>query len=114
AVDPDLNYLFWSPTTIFPSLHLATNFARDTNPKVETYLQQGRTSSDPSQRAQAYQQVAEIFAQDLQYIVYDRAVWSVISNSKVQNFNNPSTPEGAKAYGMIVGTIWPTQIWMDT
>ena len=30
---------------------------------------------------------------------------------QVQNFNNPTTPTGGKAYGMIGGSIWPTQIW---
>ncbi len=34
--------------------------------------------------------------------------------SNVQNFNNPTTPAGGKAYGMIVGTIWTPQIWIDT
>lgn len=110
AVDPDLNYLFWSPTTISA---LATNFARDANPQVETYLQQGRTSSDLATRAQAYQKIAQIFAKDLPYIMNDRAVWSVIAKSDVQNYDNPTTPEGTKAYGMIVGTVWPTQIWLS-
>jgi peptide/nickel transport system substrate-binding protein len=110
AVDPDLNYLFWSPTTIFSGL--ATNFARNSDPQVESYLQQGRTSADPSVRAKSYQQIAERFAVDLPYIVYDRAVWAIIANSKVQNFNNPTTPAGAPAYGMIVGTVWPAQIWL--
>ena len=31
-----------------------------------------------------------------------------------QNFNNPTTPDGGKAYGMIVGTIWTPQIWLNT
>ncbi len=112
AVDPDLNYVFWSPTTIFGSI--ATNFARNTDPQVETFLQQGRRSSDPAVRAHAYQQVAERFAQDLPYIFYDRAVWAIVAEGKVQNFNNPTTPSGTKAYGMIVGTIWPTQIWLES
>jgi peptide/nickel transport system substrate-binding protein len=112
AVDPDLNYIFWSPTTIYGGGALATNFARNNDQVIELYLQQGRTSADPAARASAYQQVAERFAQDLPYIFYDRAVWSIVANAKVQNFNNPTTPSGAKAYGMIVGTIWPTQIWL--
>ncbi len=115
AVDPDLNYLFWSPTTIFgPPINEATNFARNTDGQVETLLQQGRTSSDPASRAEAYKGIARRMAQDLPYIFYDRAVWAVISKINVQNWNNPSTPEGAKAYGMLVGTIWPTQIWLGT
>ncbi|MHB8594817.1 MAG: ABC transporter substrate-binding protein [Acidimicrobiales bacterium] len=45
AVDPDLNYLWWSPTEIYGSI--APNFARNTDPQIETYLQQGRRSTDP-------------------------------------------------------------------
>lgn len=114
AVDPDLNYIFWSPTTIFPSLGEAVNMARNTDPTVETLLQQGRTSTDPATRAAAYQQIAQRFAVDIPYIWTDRAVWAVMAQSHVQNWNNPTTPAGGAAYGMIVGTIWPTQIWLDT
>ena len=114
AVDPDLNYLFWSPTTIFgPPINEAANFARNTDPQIETLLQQGRTSSDPTVRAQAYKSIAERLAQDLPYIFYDRAVWAIMSKAKVQNWNNPTTPRGSKALGMLVGTIWPTQIWLE-
>ncbi|HXW33834.1 MAG TPA: ABC transporter substrate-binding protein [Acidimicrobiales bacterium] len=114
AVDPDLNYLFWSPTTIFgPPLNIASNFARNTDPQVETLLQQGRRSTDPSARALAYQNLAERFAKDLAYLWTDRAVWAIVTQSKVQNWNNPTTPAGTKAYGMIVGTVWPTQIWVE-
>jgi len=116
AVDPDLNYLWWSPTEIFgtgPS-SLATNFARNTDPLIETYLQQGRTSTDPATRATAYQQVAKRLNADLPYIWQDRATWAIVARSDVQNWNNPTTPEGAKAYGMIVGTIWTPQIWKSS
>ena len=37
AVDPDLNYLWWSPTEIFgtgPGA-IASNFARNTDPQIE-------------------------------------------------------------------------------
>jgi len=32
----------------------------------------------------------------------------------VQNFNNPSTPAGNKAFGMIGGAVWPQQIWLSS
>ncbi|MHB8594818.1 MAG: hypothetical protein ACYDB3_10910 [Acidimicrobiales bacterium] len=48
------------------------------------------------------------------YIWNDRTTWAVVSQSKVQNFNNPTTPAGGKAYGMIVGTVWAPQIWLST
>jgi ABC-type transport system substrate-binding protein len=114
AVDPDLNYLFWSPTTIFgPPLNLASNFSRNKDPQLEALLQKGRQSSDQSTRSSAYQEVAKRFSSQLPYLFYDRAVWAIVTQSKVQNWNNPTCPDGTKAYGMIVGTIWPGQIWVQ-
>jgi ABC-type transport system substrate-binding protein len=114
AVDPDLNYLWWSPKEVYPSLHLSPNFAENTDPEMETLLQQGRQSTDPTVRAKAYQEIAQRLNKDLPYIWNDRATWSIIAASSVQNFNNPTTPAGGKAYGMIVGTVWTPQIWIDT
>jgi peptide/nickel transport system substrate-binding protein len=112
AVDPDLNYLWWSPTEIFGTVN--PNFAQNKDPEMEVLLQKGRRSTDPAVRAQAYQQVAQRLNKDLPYIWNDRATWSIVSAGNVQNFNNPLTPAGGKAYGMIVGTIWTPQIWLDT
>ena len=52
-------------------------------------------------------------ALDLPYLWTDRAVWAVIGDPTVQNFNNPTTPQGQAAFGMIGGSIWPTQIWIS-
>jgi len=111
AVDPDLNYIFWSSTTILSSA-LSINMARNVDPRLQAALELGRTSTDPEARAKAYQTVNKRLAIDLPYLWLDRAVWAVISSPKVQNWNNPTTPKGARAYGMIGGSIWPTQIWL--
>jgi len=115
AVDPDLNYLWWSPTEIFGTgpQAIAPNFARNNDPQIEVLLQQGRQSTDPTKRAEAYQAIAKRLNQDIPYIWTDRTTWAVVARSRVQNFNNPATPAGAKAYGMIVGTIWSPQIWLS-
>jgi ABC-type transport system substrate-binding protein len=112
AVDPDLNYLWWSPTEIFGSLN--PNFAQNKDPIIQQLLETGRTSTVPATRAKAYQQIAQRLNVDLPYIWNDRATWAIVSASNVQNFNNPTTPSGGKGYGMIAGTIWTPQIWIDT
>ncbi len=112
AVDPDLNYIFWSSTTILSS-SLSINMARNVDPQLQAALELGRQSTDPATRAKAYQTVNKRMAIDLPYLWTDRAVWSVESTLKVQNWNNPTTPTGAPAYGMIGGSIWPTQIWLS-
>ena len=44
ATDPDLNYVWLSPTTANPPI--ALNFARNKDDALEAALQQGRTTSD--------------------------------------------------------------------
>ncbi len=110
AVNPDLNYIFWSPTNASTPV-FAINMARNTDPAMETALLKGRQSTNPSDQVAAYQQVSRLLGADLPYIWYDRTVWAIGAHAKVQNFKNPTTPAGGKAFGMIGGAIWPTQIW---
>jgi peptide/nickel transport system substrate-binding protein len=111
AVEPDLNYIFWSTTTV-SSGDLSINMARNDDPQIEAALLQGRESTTNSTREAAYQTVNKRLAIDLPYLWLDRAVWAVIGNPKVQNFNNPTSPQGQPAFGMIGGSVWPTQIWI--
>jgi ABC-type transport system substrate-binding protein len=112
AVEPDLNYIFWSSTTVSAG-GLSINMARNDDPKIEAALQTGRSTTDPSVQEQAYKTVNQRLAIDLPYLWTDRAVWAVISTPTVQNWNNPKTPAGGPAFGMIGGSIWPTQIWIS-
>jgi len=112
AVDPDLNYIFWSTTTIISS-SLSINMARNADPKIEAALEAGRASTDKAVREKAYQTVNQRMAIDLPYLWTDRALWAVVSSPSVQNWNNPTTPAGGPAFGMIGGSIWPTQIWIS-
>jgi ABC-type transport system substrate-binding protein len=112
AVDPDLNYIFWSTTTV-SSGSLSINMARNADPIVESALLAGRQGTEKSVRESAYKTVNKRLAVDLPYLWTDRAVWAIIGNPKVQNFNNPTSPQGQSAFGMIGGSIWPTQIWIS-
>jgi peptide/nickel transport system substrate-binding protein len=112
AVDPDLNYIFWSTTTV-SSGSLSINMARNADPTIEAALLAGRQGTEKSVREAAYKTVNKRLAVDLPYLWTDRAVWAVIGNPKVQNFNNPTSPQGQSAFGMIGGSIWPTQIWIS-
>jgi peptide/nickel transport system substrate-binding protein len=112
AVDPDLNYIYWSPTNI--NSVFSINMAQNTDPNMQAALIKGRQSPDAADRAAAYQEVGRLMATDLPYLWTVRSVWSVGARSKVENFNNPTTPAGGKAFGMITGAIWPTQIWLNS
>jgi len=112
AINPDLNYIFWSPTNA-STPGFAINMARNTDPNMETALLQGRQSTDKATQVAAYQQVNRLLSKDIPYVWYARTVWAIGAQPKVQNFNNPSTPAGGKAFGLIGGAIWPQQIWLS-
>jgi len=110
APDPDLNYVWLSPTTANPPI--ALNFARNKDPRIETALQQGRTHADQSARVEAYQAVDRLLAEDLPYLWFSRAPWSITGNTTVQNFANPILPDGTQGQGFGGGVFTPGQIWM--
>ncbi|MBF6557379.1 MAG: hypothetical protein IVW52_14680 [Acidimicrobiales bacterium] len=112
AVDPDLNYIFWSPTNI--NSVFSINMARNTNPAMQQALIKGRQSPNQADRTAAYQEVGKLMGTDIPYIWTDRTVWAVGAKAKVENFNNPTTPAGGKAFGFITGAVWPTQIWLNS
>jgi peptide/nickel transport system substrate-binding protein len=112
AIDPDLNYIFWSPTNI--NSLFSINMARNTDPKMQDALIKGRESATQAGRVAAYQEVAELMGADIPYIWYDRTVWAIGAAPQVENWNNPTTPAGAKAFSFYGGAIWPTQIWLKS
>jgi peptide/nickel transport system substrate-binding protein len=110
APDPDLNYVWLSPTTANPPI--ALNFARNKDPKIEAALQQGRTHSDPSARIEAYQTVDKLLSQDLPYLWISRAPWSITGSDAVMNFDNPILPDGTRGQGFSGGVFTPVPIWL--
>ncbi len=113
AVNPDMNYIFWSPTNANTPV-FSINMARNTDPAMETALLQGRQSPSKSQQVAAYQQVSKLLAKDIPYVWYDRTTWAIGAQPKVENFANPSAPAGDKAFALIGGAVWPTQIWLNS
>jgi peptide/nickel transport system substrate-binding protein len=108
--DPDLNYVWLSPTTANPPI--ALNFARNKDPRIETALQQGRTHAEREARIEAYQTVDKLLAEDLPYLWFSRASWSITGSNTVMNFANPILPDGTRGQGFGGGVFTPAQIWM--
>jgi peptide/nickel transport system substrate-binding protein len=111
AVDPDLNYVWW--TTQLASGSLALNMARNVDPRIQAALVAGRTTNEKASRIKSYQQINEFLAQDIPYLWLARDTWAVVANPKVQNFANPTTLQNSKAIAFDEGVLWPTQIWMS-
>ncbi len=114
APDPDLNYVWLSPTTAGTPGGVALNFARNRDPAIETSLQQGRTNPDRAARIAAYQRIDQLLAKDLPYLWISQAPWSVTARAGVMNFANPILADGTRGHGFSSGTFTPTQIWLNT
>ncbi len=112
AVTPDLNYVWFSSTTVSPVGSIGLNFPRNSDPQIETALLTGRHTTDQATRNKAYQTVNERLAVDLPYIWLSQYFFSEVAESRVQNFANPTLPNGSPGYAFDEGIFFPTQIWM--
>ncbi len=113
AIDPDLNYVWWSTTTVKPVGQIALNFPRNDDPVIEQNMLTGRHTTDTATRVKAYQTVNEQLAKDLPYLWLEQYIFSEVATSQVQNFANPTLPSGAKQYAFDEGIFVPTQIWLS-
>ena len=112
AGDPDINYVWWSTTTVGPIGGIALNFARNSDPQIEAALQTGRSNSNTGVRAKAYQTVGKRLGVDLPYLWLGQTVWSEVGDQRIQNFANPTLPDGTPGKPFDNGILFPTQIWM--
>ena len=106
-VNPDLNYIFWAKTAG------PINFAGNEDSIIQTALDTARQSTDPAVRKSAYQTIAKRFAVDLPYIWAAGTSGTSRARTNVQNWNNPTSPSGARGLSMLSGTVWPTEVWLD-
>jgi len=112
APDPSINYVWWSTTTVKPNGQIALNFARNSDPQIEQALLTGRSSSDEAAVVAAYQEVDKRLGADIPYIWLGQTVWSAIGNLTIQNYANPTLPDGTPQLQFDNGDFVPTQIWM--
>ncbi len=112
SVNPDLNYVWWSTTTISPVGQIGLNFTRLNDPTIESAMLTGRHTTDQATRVTAYQTVNEQLAKQLAYLWVEQYVFSEVADSRVQNFANPTLPDGTPQYGFDEGIFVPTQIWL--
>lgn len=108
-VDPDLNYVFWASEV--PNGGVSVNFTRLKDPVIQSNIDAGRRTTDEEARIEAYQNVAKELGVQCPYIWASEDVWSIGAQKTVQNFDNPTTPEGAQGLPMLSGILWPTEIW---
>ncbi len=113
AVNPDLNYVWWSTTTISPLGVIGLNFTRFSDPTLEAAMLRGRHTTDQATRVAAYKTVNEQLGIQLPYLWIEQFYFSEVAADRVQNFNNPTLPDGKPGYGFNEGIFFPTQVWLN-
>ena len=91
---------------------IGLNFARNSDPQIETALLEGRHTTDQATRNTAYQTVNERLAEDLPYLWIRQYLFSEVANERVQNFNNLTLPNQMAGYSFDEGIFFPTQTWL--
>ncbi len=113
AVSPDLNYVWWSTTTISPIGSIGLNFTRMNDSTLEAAMLEGRHTTDQATRVAAYRTVNEQLGLQLPYLWIEQFYFSEVAADRVQNFNNPTLPDSGKpGYGFDEGIFFPTQVWL--
>jgi peptide/nickel transport system substrate-binding protein len=82
ATDPDVMYTVLHSS----SIDTAWNTARYNNPQMDQLLDEGRTTLDPTKRAQIYEEAQKLVLQDNPYIPYYIIQNPYILNARVQGF----------------------------
>ncbi len=113
APDPDANYIFWHSKYSYPVGQLAINFSRNKDPQIDAALELGRTSPEPTTRAQAYKTVFKRLAADIPNVRLSRTIWANAARPAVTNFANPSLPDSSPAQAFADGDLWLGQIWLQ-
>lgn len=113
AVNPDLNYPWLSTTTVQPVGTIGLNFARNSDPAIETALVTGRSTLDRSARIDAYRTVNERLAQDLPYLWIGRDVFPIATTQRVQGIRRRTLPDGAPGYAYNEGVFFPANLWLS-
>ena len=68
------------------------------NPQVDMFINQGRSTFDPAQRATIYQSLCKVLADDMPWNVMWQTTRYWIVNNKIQNFQLTPAPGGGSYY----------------
>lgn len=101
AGDPDGEYVWW---TIPTEGQLSLNFGRYQNDEVQQLLEEGRQNPDEEARRAAYSRIAEIFAEEVPFGYFTRALWVFAASPDIGGvgglgFELPDGSEGAPYSG---------------
>ncbi|MCZ7525393.1 MAG: ABC transporter substrate-binding protein [Acidimicrobiia bacterium] len=109
--DPDGEAVWWLSTNAQPPL--ATNFARNEDPRIDEALMAARATADVEVRRARYADVARYLTEDLPYIWIYHVTWATILDSDVKGVGDLTAPDGAPRQPMSGGVMPVAALWLD-
>jgi peptide/nickel transport system substrate-binding protein len=105
--DPDTQYVWWRSG--YP-----TNFGRINDPEIDRILDEGRSETDAATREELYQELTQVFAEELYNIWMSYTIWTIASGPDIYGVFGPPLPDGSQpnpglATGHSVAGMWIEQ-----
>jgi peptide/nickel transport system substrate-binding protein len=113
TVDPNLNYVWLSTTTVSPVGTIGLNFPRNDDTKIESALLAARTATDEATKVAAFRTVNERLAQDLPYLWIGQDIFVLVADGRVEGIEAFTLPDGAPGYGYNEGVFFPVQVGLN-
>jgi len=107
AVDPDLNYVWWSTTTVNPPLPL--NMAATTTPHSDALTAGGRRTKRRIASSPTSRSTSTGSGHPLLWLARD--TWCLAANPRAE-LRQPDDVAGLEAIAYDEGVLWPAQIWV--
>ena len=105
--DPDLQYVWWKGGS-------PVNVNHFNDPVVNQLLDQGRSETDPAQRAATYQTLNREFAKQLYALWSWQATWTVAARKGVNGVLGPPLPDGhGKPFPIFAGYVPVVGEWLS-
>ncbi|MFN8035374.1 MAG: ABC transporter substrate-binding protein [Acidimicrobiia bacterium] len=104
--DPDTGYTWWHSGEL-------TNFGKINDPLIDKYLEQGRTTSDPAQRAAAYEGITKEFAKNIWNVWAWYVDWGIATSPRVHGVLGPPLPDGSAPFPILAGLHPTAGLWVS-
>jgi peptide/nickel transport system substrate-binding protein len=109
--DPDTQRIWWYSKTPEGAANFV-NFGRINDPQIDELFDQARSEPDEQARAELYQEVSKIFAEEAYNLWAWYTVWSFAAADDVRGLYPPQLPDGQEP--VIIASVEPVVgLWID-
>ena len=110
AVNPDSDMLWLDSESIGV---ISLNFARNSDPDIDEWLDQQRVSLDLEERIALWDRISRRLNEDLPYLWLNHTLWGIVAHPAVQGFELLTFPEGGTVRPFGNGRFEAGALWLS-